>query len=215
MPLTLVYERSDGSASTSQVEVTIQAAMTRLDDRDRTIFIDYGHRRLYRQEKGSRDCVVYPLRSSQDETGNILSDKIKEMAKVAVRQDPTGARTIDGYPAKLARVLWGPGLERARTAVSPEVQQYGLSFTPLWGELWYTASLPGTDQLFRLASQYAPLYAANPLLRRLDPLGLLAELGGVVIVARYGPRHDRLREVRHGDVEAQRMVPPLSCADLP
>lgn len=216
MPLTLAYKRTDSSNRASQLMVTIQAGMTRLDDNERTIFIDYGHRRLYRLEKGSTTCIAYPLPNFQHHEHSIIREKmIEELAKIQVQQEGAVEQTILGYPAKQAKILWGPGIERRRTAAPQAVEQYGLRFTSLWGKVWYTSDLPGSKELFRLANEYAPIFQQNPLLRRLDPLGLLAELGGVAIMQQYALHQDILKEVRRGSSETQRMELPVSCSGPP
>jgi hypothetical protein len=221
--LTLVYERvfADERLPPQRVSSTMQPGMTRLTDSEKTVFIDYDHLRLYRWDGGSGKCSGYALQnpaampSGHDTARDIRRKMIEEIGKPAVQKMESGPKSILGYPSAQYSIIWGVAVERLRTAVTPVIEQYGLSFTSRLGELWVTANLEGYADLAGLADHYTTIYAANPLLRQLDPLGLLPLIEGIPVLQQYDQIRDSLQEIRQGTDDADRIVLPDSCLPKP
>lgn len=218
MPFILNYERRtlDSPPQLELLRYAFQQGLTLLQGNYATLYIDYAHLNLYRYEKDSDRCVRFPLHdpaappADQVKGSEILTRKIFEIGKVKVNREARKRENIQGYSCQQNIVVFGPDIQRLRTMVTPTVEQYGQSFQPVIAKVWATASLEGMDDLVYLAHTYEPVFQANPLLRQLDPLGLLLKLQGVPIRSRHSRGQETLKEARWGQ-EGEVIVLPSAC----
>ena len=218
MPLTYHYERfSPGKNPASEPRrYTFQQGLTRLFQGEVTIFIDYKNLQLYRFDHGSSQCQSYPLQAAGSDPASAESDPFRQrmLHEISQLRMERGKeqKILHGYLSDYFTVAWGSNLLAARSVTGPSFTAYGLNFPARLGEMWTAMDIKGASQLRQLANSYEELFAANPLLRQLDPLGLMAITHGVPVFQHFGTQRETFTAVRE---EAAPVTLSAGCSGLP
>lgn len=191
--LVLVYERG-AAGGDGQVSHTVTYYLTRnltvVHRPTEKIVIDYGGRRLFRLDPGTKGCSTYKLsvpdsEKSREPVG--APDDAVSREKAGLLGSYTLERVnrpgLTGHAA-WKRVDWGAGAELYRTAARPAVEMYGQLFEPAAEEYLTSSAVERIDDLFCLAALRETYYKTNPLLRRLDICGLAGVLKGIPLEVR-------------------------------
>jgi len=162
----VVYEVSDSASSI----VTDNEA----------VFIDYDTMRLYRLDKKSSTCIVFSL-TDHEPAGNdmIVAANVRQMMGEIVVKENGKKQRVNGVDCSGKDVLFGASLLRMKTMAAIKVKHMGQSFVEATGKYWLSLSL---NELFeKKINHRQTAFTTNPLLKRIDPLGLIGPLGGIPI----------------------------------
>lgn len=223
--LTLVYGYSHfadtrQTASTKKT-YTYWPGVTRIELPDCTYFIDYRQMKLYRYDNDEQKCVMYTLdfvelyESTRDveQSANqlVMREKARQLGSATVKPAKTSENVFNGYPVHDVRLVWGGAAMMKRTAVTPFVTQFGMKFLPEIRNYRVTSEIDGLDDLFYLAASYESIYTANPLLRRIDLLGVVKQLQGVPVMIANGGYKEILQDMSRSGEKDSVFVLPVSC----
>ncbi len=93
----------------------------------------------------------------------------------------------NGVPVFVKKVLFAQKALVFRTVTSPVLRQYGVDFSPRTVEYFVRQNNdPTWNQLLQVAENNELFYQQFPLLRQLDPMGLLLFLQGIPLGYREG-----------------------------
>jgi hypothetical protein len=162
----LVYEISDSASSIVSTE--------------ESVYIDYETMLLYRLDKRSSTCRVFPLdvQESVDRDAIVFANVRELMGEIVVKSNGKSQR-INGVDCSGKTALLGAGVLRMKTLAPVKVEYLGQFFVETTGEYWLGPSL---GELFEERIKYRQTaFTINPLLKRIDPLGLIGLLGGIPI----------------------------------
>jgi hypothetical protein len=198
---------------------TFEWGMTSVEREGHTDFIDYTHLVLYRYSPTSEECRSYKLRAPGLQAGDmtiedqVLYAKAQEIGYVEVLKVATHETLIRRYPVQAKKIIWGGKAAARRTAAEPALIMYGQLFAPAVEDYSVTTVIDRIDDLFRLAASHEAIYRANPLLRRLDPLGLLGGLQGIPVRIEAEDYVEELNDIRYG--VSGEIVLPDGCRFIP
>jgi len=157
----------------------VSGAASSIVSNEESIYIDYEDMRLYRLDPKTSACRSFPLDVPEAaDRDAIIASNIRElMAEIVARENGKKQR-IGSIDCSGKDVLFGAGLLRMKTVAPIKVEYLDQSFIETTGEYWISSSMV-TWQLFeeKIAKRQAA-FAINPLLKRIDPLGLIQSLGG-------------------------------------
>ncbi len=190
--------------------------MTRVERGGRTDFIDYTNLVLYRYFQTSDECRIYRLLASDFVVSDLgiedqaMHAKMLDIGSVEVVKVATQEKRVREYPVQDKKVIWGGQAAVHRTVTEPAIVMYGQLFSPMVNDYSVTTVIDRIDDLFRLAASHEAVYRVNPLLRRLDPLGLLGGLQGIPVKIRTEEFVEEFRDIRYAGGSAE-IVLPASC----
>lgn len=145
----------------SPAVITVSMDLTRIAGPLETIVIDYPHSRLYRIGHKGGHCRVYPFGAPH-------------------AGQPWASLTVasDAGDADLRHVSFGMQAALAQSAVAPVPRFCGGAFPNCRAEVRIAGDLPHAADLSAIAAHHAAMFQQYPLLRRIDPLGLIGPLRG-------------------------------------
>jgi hypothetical protein len=205
--VTLLYDHKildPGVVSTARfAKYNFSRGMTSVEREGRTDFIDYTNLVFYRYFQTSEECRSYRLLPSEIAVSDLsieeqaLYAKAQKIGSVEVVNVETKENRIRRYPVQDKKVIWGGHAAAQRTATEPSIVMYGQFFTPTVEDYAVTTVIDRIDDLFRLAASHEAIYKSNPLLRRLDPLGLLGGLQGIPVRTRGKDFVEELSDIKY------------------
>ncbi len=147
---------------------------------EESVFIDYDTMYLYRHDKKSSVCRAFPLDGQGPVDNNaIVAANVREMmGEIFVRENGKKQR-INCVYCSGRDVLFGAGLLRMKRVAPIKVEYLGQFFVEITGEYWLSSS-PGELFEEKIKQRHAA-FSNTPLLKRIDPLGLIEALGGIPI----------------------------------
>jgi len=149
------------TTSTSLSVIRVSRDLTQIIDRRETIVIDYPNSRLFRTDRASDSCRVYPFG---------MPHASLPSASLAVESDDE--------IADLRHVSFGMLAALSQSAAAPVPSRYGEVFPSCRAEMRVAGELPLAADLAAIAAHRADIFHDYPLLRRIDPTGLIEPLGG-------------------------------------
>jgi len=143
------------------ITYTVSAEVTRIAGAEETVLIDYSGNRIFRLDPAGRACRSYLFGRPHAEL-------------------PAASITVAAPATAPDRRHLGFGLQQAlaQTAVAATPQRWGQQFPFATAEYRIARDFPGINELFAIAGQHRRVFQRYPLLRRLDPIGLLDLLAG-------------------------------------
>lgn len=164
------------------INYTVTDHATNIESSDEVVFIDYASMHLYRLDRQTDLCTDFNLGVSEDTTpASITAAQIRTlMAEIAVR-DTGEQRHINSQPCQKKFVLLGAGMFRFKTAAPITIESLGQSFCETRGEYWINSTMDAWPTLQKMIPQRQAAFIAVPLLKRIDPLGLMQSLDGFAI----------------------------------
>lgn len=173
------------------VQCTITEQLTEVVSTGQVLFIDYVNQSLYRVNPNQQQCVRYTFSNTvqQEKKGRTgldaaVSSQLHNSLAVFSVRGSTLWQQIGGIRCNKKTAIAGIHLLKQKTVSPRVVDYYGESITETVGEYWVSDQLTGWDQIQAAASARERAFANNPLLRRIDPLGLFAVLGGLPLKGR-------------------------------
>lgn len=182
MPLVFTFlQKIESQAESETIHYVFQSGMTVVSSREASRYLDYHGKKLFQYDTASGQCRVFPLetaaQSGDSHQHPVPAGVARQLGELTLDKKEV-FQTIGGYTCQQHSVGWGDILLKSRRMIRPEVEQYGMQFAPLRETVWISGSFPEISRLAELADANEPLYQANPLLRRLDPLGIFRRAGG-------------------------------------
>lgn len=167
--LQTVAMRGEAAAPPVEITYTVSAELTRIAAPAETVFIDYKGSRLYRRNPTDGSCLVFPF-------GRPHAD----LPVAAYRVFPSGEGDQgdgrNGYTTR--RISFGTSQAFSQMMAAPSLSHYGQDFPVAEGRYTITGNLAGLADLLAIAAGHRRIFQDYPLLRRIDPLGLVDLLGG-------------------------------------
>lgn len=142
------------------------------------VVIDYVARELCVHNTDQSGCS-YPfigLDAASDEKTAVFRERNRMMAAVEVLNKAAGTGGMNQVTLR-----FGGLLNRLKTVVDPVLQRFGMLFKPQQEQVVVVADHQYEKQLREIAGKNEPEWGADPILRRLDPLGLITVAGGVIM----------------------------------
>jgi len=143
------------------VTYTVSADLTRISGPEETILVDYLGSRIYRIDALDQSCRSYPF-------GRPHADL------------PAAAVSIAAFKTAPDRwrISFGMRSALAQTAVAAVPQLWGRQFPFAIAEYRTSRDNPGIVDLLVIAGRHRRVFQQYPLLRRIDPVGLIDLLKG-------------------------------------
>ncbi len=168
-----------GSEKTSPINYEISEYASSIKSEKETVFIDYESMQLYRLSSTTKACKVFAIDvqevASRDQ---MIAARVRVlMAEISARNNGE-KRKIKNQDCTGMDVLLGAGLLRMRTAAPITLDYMGQSFVEITGKYWVNSSIASWQTLQKMISYRQAAFSINPLLKRIDPLGLMGTLGG-------------------------------------
>jgi hypothetical protein len=159
-----------GEAATPPVEITytVSAELTRIASPAETVFIDYKGSRLFRRNPADGSCLVFPFGRPH-----------VDLPVAAYLVFPEGKVSEgDGRAHTTRHISFGLGQALSQMMLAPTLRHYGQEFPVTNGRYTVTGNLAGLADLLAISAGHRQIFQDYPLLRRIDPLGLVDLLGG-------------------------------------
>ncbi|MBM3163020.1 MAG: hypothetical protein FJZ79_06835 [Chlorobi bacterium] len=158
------------------VSYSVNEERTRIETRSEVIGIDYSRLTLCRYRKHDGTTQEFPLHPPASAHEKVRKYPVSESD---YRLSVTDRRqTIGNYESRLKQILFGADFAKLQTARAPVIRAFGQDFTESVVQYWVSEDVPGLDRLMRIAEKHEALYRSNPLLRRIDLVGLIGILHG-------------------------------------
>jgi len=163
------------SSHADTLQITVTARKTEIVSRTEILFIDYGKMNLSRLDRFSRQCAVFDITAT--ESNNIARETIALLSEIEVtKRDESQQRK--GLCCDKKTVLSGAGMFRFKSMVPKVLVRYGQSFSEAVAEYWVSREIENWKVLQMFVRQREAVFAAQPLLKRIDPLGLVDAIDG-------------------------------------
>ncbi len=163
------------SPHNDSLRVTITAQNTEITSRNEILFIDYSKMSLFRLNRSSAQCTVFDLKETESES--VAKMTISLLSEFSVKENGESQK-LRGLRCYKKTVLSGAGMFRFRTMVPKVLTRYGQSFSEAVAEYWVSRDVESWQKIQENALQRQTAFAAQPLLKRIDPLGLIEAVGG-------------------------------------
>lgn len=158
-----IEQTGTGSDPHQPIVITCSVSndLTRIAGPKETILIDYPGRRIYRIDPPGQSCRSYPFGRPHPDL-------------------PAAAVTIAASTTAPDRQHISFGMQQAlaQTAVAPVAHYWGQQFPFATAEYRTSRDYPGVVALMAIAGRHRRVFQQYPLLRRIDPVGLLDLLEG-------------------------------------
>ncbi len=167
---TVLQTHRGGAATLPPVTTTytVSEDISRIDSPLETVLIDYPAHRLFRLQNSYHPCLVFPF-----------ADPHEQLPLAQIRTAASGDRIwINGQSCVRKILHFGADLAYSQMLVPPAIQRYGQDFTITLMSYSISDSLAVPEFLFELARKRKPIFIAYPLLRQIDPIGILEFLQG-------------------------------------
>lgn len=162
------------------LQFTVAAQSTEIVSSGQLLFIDYPTKSLYRLDRKSRQCVRYSFQHDQQYSrvdSEVSATMRQSLAVYSVRESALW-QEIGGVHCNKKTAIAGTSLLRHKT-LSPKILRYlGEEITETIGEYWVAKQIAGWQAIEACLLARESAFADYPLLKRIDPLGLLSALGG-------------------------------------
>ncbi len=155
------------AAAAVEITYTVSADLTRIASPAETVFIDYRGSRLFRRNAADGSCLVFPF--GRPHPGLPIAD---------FRVFSGGKGAGDGQAHTTRHISFGSGQAFSQMMVAPTARYYGQDFPVANGHYTVTGNLAGLADLLAIIAGHRRIFRDYPLLRRIDPLGLVDLLGG-------------------------------------
>lgn len=197
-------------SQSSVVQYSVSNTITRISSIEETILIDYQDLQLFRFKNADQACSKYVLeKTDKDEpfAETLLLPSTKEIQTSPVSK-------IKKY------IIFGGRLAFHQMINAPVIHRYGQDFTLAITEYAATDRLSNIKRLFDVAEQHRQIFLDYPLLRQLDPIGLIDLLGGFPVeseqhITPEGKLTSTLKIPPHDDPEAAIAVPSKCLEAIP
>ena len=177
--------RSGSPSREEDVLITITDQLTEIVAPDQVLFIDYANQSLYRVTQDLQQCLHYSFSNivEQEKRGDseldavVMSERYSSLAAFSVEESALWQQ-IEGIRCNKKTVIAGIHLLKHKAVIPQVVQWLGESFTEMAGEYWVSDQIVGWPEIQGVVSAREDVFAGYPLLKRIDPLGLITALGG-------------------------------------
>ena len=158
-------------AAGKTVSVTVGEGVSLVESGEESFFFDFGAGYLNFIHGKGRKCERFPFHAADESELFFNSMEIRDTGKMTEK---------DGIPVRIKRIIFGPKAMSFRTVTSPVLHRYGVDFSPRTLDCFVRQnSDPDHHRLMQVAQDNEPYYQKYPLLRQLDPTGLLIPLQGI------------------------------------
>ncbi len=205
-----VHTASGSTAPPATITYTISEDTTRIDSPTETVFIDYQAHRLFLLSKSDHSCLAFPFEGPHETL---------PIAQVQVAASEDRIRINDRLCVR-KYIRFGADLAFSQMMVPPVIQLYGRNFTITTINYCVAASLTGLDFLLDTARKHRQIFLDSPLLRQIDPIGVMEPLQGFALQSEQmlpgGRLLSTLEDGPHvvaGDPKT--LHPPQSCRVMP
>ncbi len=213
-----VAQTHNGGVSTTHppasTTYTVSEDITRIDSPLETVLIDYPAHRLFRLKNSFHPCLVFPF-----------ADPHGQLPLAQTRTAASGDRIwINGRACLRKTLHFGADLAYSQMLAPPVIQRYGQDFTITLISYSISDSLVMPEFLLALAQKRRQIFSDYPLLRQIDPVGILEFLQGFPLQSEQvlpgGRLLSTLEEVPHllARESFKDLQPPQACEimrDLP
>ncbi len=167
-----------GMAAERTVNITVKESLSLVENGKRSFLFDYRAGKLYSFDEISGECARFSFQVPKKTEKFFSSVETKDSGEVSVE---------NGVPVFVKKVLFAQKALVFRTVTSPVLRQYGVDFSPRTVEYFVQQNTdPAWNQLLQVAKNNELFYQQFPLLRQLDPMGLLLFLQGIPLGYREG-----------------------------
>jgi len=164
--------------SSDELQIVVSEKRTQIASSAELIFIDYEKMILHRLDRLSGECSTFPVgKRTNSEEEKVAAQIQSLMAEFSV-QELVEHKEIQGVWCSKKRVVLGAGMFRFKTAVSKVITRYGESFHEQVAEYWFGTEFESWQDLQDFMQQRKMAFAVAPLLKRIDPLGLMVAAEG-------------------------------------
>jgi len=189
-----VTRDTHGKETSETISYSVNSEITKIEDGQEIISIDYSQYVLYRYNKSERSCLKFPLYSSYATEPADPKENSREKSIALVgslkRITTTERKEIGPYKCSLQHILFGAQFAVSQMVASPVIQKFNQQFTESMVSYWVSNEVLALSPLLTISQKRRPVYQNNPLLRQVDIVGLLEILEGFPVQSRY-----RFREV--------------------
>ncbi len=166
---------SPSSDDSDELHIAVTARKTEISSSSEVLFIDYMSMGLYRFDRLSEQCSVFDLKGTAP--NEIAKETVSRLAEFSVKERGE-KQDIKGFHCVKKTVLSGAGMFRLKTFVPKMLERYGQSFREAVAEYFVCQELEHLQLLLEFVKQRQVAFTAQPLLKRIDPLGLVEAVGG-------------------------------------
>ncbi len=163
------------SSDRNELHVVVTAQKTQISSSSTVLFIDYKDMALYRFERLSERCLVFDL--ERTEPTEVSKKTVSRLAEFSVKESDE-KRDIEGLHCVKKTVLAGAGMFRYKTFVSKVLVRYGQPFSEAVAEYFVSQELEHWQMLLEFVTHRQVAFNTRPLLKRIDPLGLIEAVSG-------------------------------------
>ncbi len=163
------------SPHNDSLRVTITAQKTEIASHNEILFIDYGEMTLFRLNRSSAQCTVFDLKET--ESGSVAKKTVSLLSEFSVKESGE-SQELRGLRCYKKTVLSGAGMFRFRTMAPKVLTRYGQSFSEAVAEYWVSQDVENWQEIRENTQQRRAAFTAQPLLKRIDPLGLIEAVDG-------------------------------------
>ncbi len=167
---------------TSTITYTVNSSISKIEDANETIFIDYANYTFYRYNRLTKSCITFPLTSEKTngspDTPEYLKNRSISLAGSLRILNTTEHTTIGTYNCSLKRIMFGADLAKIQMLASPVISEFNQTFTESMSSYSVSNEVAGFTPLLNIARKHKNVLKNNPLLRQIDIVGLLEILGG-------------------------------------
>lgn len=171
---------TDEFFSTRAINYAVTERATSIETDTEVVFIDYRSMHLYRLDHKSQWCEAFSFDGGAESTPDTIfaGQTRKLMAEIAVK-DTEEHQQINGRLCLKKNVLLGAGMLRLKTVAPITIEWFGQSFHEATGEYWVNSSITSWPLLQEKIEHRQKAFSIAPLLKRIDPLGIMASLKGI------------------------------------
>ena len=183
-------EQTQRTGSDNTLEIQINKEKTRIVSERETLFIDYAEMLIYRLDRASGQCRVFrfndttALQSDTAEPDRQISAEISSLLAEFSLKESNERRWIKDCDCRKKIVVLGVGMLGFRTVAPIRLERYGQSFSEAAAEYWVCEDLDIWPALQRAIQKRQQAFSVSPLLKRVDPLGIIEHLGGFPMQSR-------------------------------
>lgn len=151
---------------------------------DKRIEVDYKAGTLLVNANTEKCCSYQIFGDTQQASGEV--DIFRERCRIAgeVTAEPN---SVDSHGSnEHLTLVFGSLLNRLKTVVSPSLERFGMLFVPHRERVTVLQNHPQQEKLRNLSLANEHVFQNDPLIRQIDPLGLLLISGGLVVERDFG-----------------------------
>jgi len=207
---------ADGSRSPlARVKYYLADRTLRIDGEDGTVIIDYGAQRLYRRNPGDKSYAEFSL-DPGDYVPTGVSEKDSEIRQTLIDTigtvdvvDGEEQQNINNVPCRKMHLAFGRRMNLHRTVIPIEIEVLGRKFRAHSAIYWVSQEIAVFGKILKIAAERESFFQSTPLLRQIDPLGLMKDLGGFPLRIEQHDRDGQLTIRVLSFIEAQALNPRI------